>query len=205
MIDEPSAEMFRALGRDATLAERVTEQITSHIVNGQLQPGDRLPPERGWPASLASAARSCARQCAASWPKGWLKNDIAFHAGLAEAIKNELVALLLDSITDIMVTVRRLGFGVPNAALRAAKYPRAILKQVQQGNAEGAREAMRDHLAEAEATMRQALAQQAATHVGALNGTKESQSLPTRDLPLKRFEDEKEKKSQPLSTFGYER
>jgi DNA-binding FadR family transcriptional regulator len=60
--------------------------------------------------------------------------------------------------------VRRLGFSVPDAALRAAKYHRAILEQVQQGDAEGARAAMRDHLAEAEATMRQALAQQGAAH-----------------------------------------
>jgi GntR family transcriptional repressor for pyruvate dehydrogenase complex len=89
----------------------------------------------------------------------WLQNDMAFHAALAQATQNELFSLLLDSIADIMVGVRRLGFMIPDAAGRTLKYHGAILEQVRAGDAEGARAAMRDHLDEAEATMRQALAQ----------------------------------------------
>jgi GntR family transcriptional repressor for pyruvate dehydrogenase complex len=87
----------------------------------------------------------------------WLKNDMAFHALLAKATKNELFSLLLDSIADIMISVRRLGFNIPNAAARTMKYHGAILQQVQQGDPAGARAAMRVHLDEAEATMRAAL------------------------------------------------
>jgi GntR family transcriptional repressor for pyruvate dehydrogenase complex len=242
-------ELFRVLDRDATLAERVTEQIKTYIVDGQLQPGDRMPPERELARQFGvsrtvvreavralmaqgllevragsgsvvrnPSAESVAQSMALFLRVGrdnfdyhkvievrrlleieiaglaaqrrsvedldaltalleemptvgdnrdeWLKNDIAFHAVLAQATKNELFALLLDSITDIMVTVRRLGFTVPDAAARAFKYHSAIFEQVQRGDQAGAREAMRDHLAEAEATMRTALALQAAQNSG---------------------------------------
>src|SRR5690606_3383769 len=41
-----SSELFEALAREATLSARVTNRIKQYIVSGQLQPGDRLPPER---------------------------------------------------------------------------------------------------------------------------------------------------------------
>jgi GntR family transcriptional repressor for pyruvate dehydrogenase complex len=40
------AELFKAVPREATLANRVTEQIEALIVEGLLQPGQRLPSER---------------------------------------------------------------------------------------------------------------------------------------------------------------
>jgi GntR family transcriptional repressor for pyruvate dehydrogenase complex len=93
---------------------------------------------------------------------GWLKNDMAFHAMLAQATKNELFSLLLDSLADVLTGVRRMGFSVPNAAARTMKYHGAILEEVRRRDPDGARQAMRDHLDEAEATMRQALETQAA-------------------------------------------
>jgi GntR family transcriptional repressor for pyruvate dehydrogenase complex len=39
-------DLFQAIPRGSTLANRVTRQIERLIVEGQLQPGDRLPPER---------------------------------------------------------------------------------------------------------------------------------------------------------------
>src|SRR5690606_1965681 len=47
---------------------------------------------------------------------GWLRNDMDFHALLAQATKNELFSLLLDSIADVLASVRRMGFSVPNPA-----------------------------------------------------------------------------------------
>ena len=243
--NDSQGELFRMLERDATLAERVTEQIRNYIVSGQLQPGDRMPPEREL-ARQFGVSRTVVREAVRALmaqgllevragsgtivrnpspgavaqsmalllrvgrerfdyhkvmevrrlleieiaglaaerrtdedldaltalveetpglsgkPDDWLKNDMAFHAQLAQATKNELFSVLLDSITDIMVTVRRLGFTVPDAATRAYKYHSAILEQVQRGDPAGAREAMRDHLAESEATMRTALEREAA-------------------------------------------
>ena len=86
------------------------------------------------------------------------KNDVAFHAALAHATHNELFGLLLDSIADIMFKVRYLGFDVPDTIARAVKYHRAILEQIKAGDAEGARQAMREHLVESEDTQRRAMA-----------------------------------------------
>jgi GntR family transcriptional repressor for pyruvate dehydrogenase complex len=93
--------------------------------------------------------------------KHFAKNDVAFHAALADATHNKLFGLLLDSIADIMYEVRYLGFDVPGTPARALTYHHAIFEQVRAGDPEGARQAMREHLIEAEETQRQALALQA--------------------------------------------
>lgn len=50
MPNEPDSsaqnQLFKALQREPTLSERVTDQIEGLIIQSQLQPGDRLPPER---------------------------------------------------------------------------------------------------------------------------------------------------------------
>jgi GntR family transcriptional repressor for pyruvate dehydrogenase complex len=86
------------------------------------------------------------------------KTDVAFHAALARATHNELFGLLLDSVADIMFKVRYLGFDIPDAIARALRYHGAIFDQVKAGDAEGARQAMREHLIESEDTQRQAMA-----------------------------------------------
>ncbi len=86
------------------------------------------------------------------------QNDVDFHAALARATHNELFSLLLDSIADIMLKVRQLGFCVPDMPARALKYHTAIFEQIKSGDPEKARQAMHEHLIEAEDTMRQVLA-----------------------------------------------
>jgi GntR family transcriptional repressor for pyruvate dehydrogenase complex len=241
MIEQSKAALFGMLARDATLAERVTDEIKGILVSGQLRPGDRMPPEREL-ARQFGVSRTVIREAVRSLMAqgllevyagsgtivrnpsanavaesmalflqvgredfdyrkiqevrrlleveiaglaaerrtqddldalaavladtaqvgddcdGWLKNDMAFHALLAKSTKNELFSLLLDSIADIMVSVRRLGFHVPNASARTLRYHGAILKKVRAGDRAGARSAMSDHLDEAEATMRAAVA-----------------------------------------------
>ena len=237
--DTPT-ELFGMLTRDATLAERVTDQLKNLIVTGQLQSGDRMPPEREL-ARQFGVSRTVVREAVRSLmaqglvdvyagsgtivrnpsagavaesmalflqvgrqgfdhgkilevrrlleieiaglaaerrtPEdlaaleavmqeharvgadrdAWVKSDMAFHALLAQATKNELFSLLLDSIADIMMTMRRLAFTVADAPSRSLKYHGAILEQVQRGDPEGARTAMREHLVEAETTIRAAL------------------------------------------------
>jgi GntR family transcriptional repressor for pyruvate dehydrogenase complex len=84
--------------------------------------------------------------------------DMAFHTALAEATRNPLYVLLLESIAGIMRKVRELAYDIPKPTLRAYKHHAAILEQVKAGNRDGARRAMRDHLYEAEDTIQQALA-----------------------------------------------
>jgi GntR family transcriptional regulator, transcriptional repressor for pyruvate dehydrogenase complex len=244
-VADSQSVLFGALAREATLTERVTEQIKNIIVSGSLQLGDRLPPERELARQfgvsrtvIREAVRSLTAQGLLEVRAGsgsvisnpsakviaesmalflrvgrhdldyrkilevrrlleveiaglaaerhtpqdlalladileenvhigddqdrWIQNDITFHAGLADATKNELFALMLDSMREIMVGVRRLGFTIANASERTLRYHSAIYEEVKLGNAEGARAAMRAHLIEAESTMRQALVLQQA-------------------------------------------
>jgi GntR family transcriptional repressor for pyruvate dehydrogenase complex len=86
--------------------------------------------------------------------EAFVRCDMAFHAALARATHNELWSVLLDSVADLMIETRRSGFSVPGTAARAYRYHQAIYQQIEEGNAEGARNAMRQHLAEAEDTQR---------------------------------------------------
>lgn len=83
--------------------------------------------------------------------------DVAFHAALATATHNEMFSLLLDSVVGTMKQVRELGFDVPSSPSNAIKHHQAIFIRVAARDEGGARQAMRDHLAEAEQTMRRAL------------------------------------------------
>jgi GntR family transcriptional repressor for pyruvate dehydrogenase complex len=91
-------------------------------------------------------------------PEHFPQLDVMFHAVLAAATRNELFALLLDSVSDVMIRVRQMGFNVPDSSLHALRYHSEIYEQVRAGNAEGARSAMREHLIDSEAVMRQAMA-----------------------------------------------
>lgn len=234
-------DMFETIKRGTTLANRVTHQIEQLIVEGQLQPGDRLPPERDLARQFGvsrtvvreavralvaksllevqpgsgTVVRSPTPQTVAQSMTMLLRAgqreidydkvhevrrlieveiaglaaerrtpenldelaeilrqtseiqddqhcfpecDVAFHAALARATHNELFPLLLDSMADVMIKVRELGFTVPGMPTRALKHHRAIYEQVKAGDPERARQAMREHLIESEDTMRQALA-----------------------------------------------
>lgn len=237
------SELFKALERDATLTARVTDQIENLIVVGQLQPGDRLPPERELARQFEvsrTVVREAVRALAAKGllevrsgsgtvvcsptPRSvaqtmslflrvgqrdldyrkilevrrlleveiaglaaqrrtgedleameailceaesggdrdrFVRTDMAFHSALARATYNELFSVLLDSVADVMITMRQMAFDIPDAFARALKYHRAIFEQVKGGDPERARQAMREHLMEAEDTIRRALASQA--------------------------------------------
>ena len=234
-------ELFRSIRRGTTLSNRVTHQIEELIIEGHLQPGDRLPPERELarqfgvsrtvireavralvaksllevqpgsgtivrsptPESVAAsmtlllrtaqpeadydkvhevrrlleveiAGLAAERRTAEDLeeletilressetqddPDYFPECDVAFHAALAQSTHNELFPLLLDSMVDIMVEVRQLGFQVPGMPARALRHHQAVFEQVRAGESDEARQAMREHLIESEDTMRQALA-----------------------------------------------
>jgi GntR family transcriptional repressor for pyruvate dehydrogenase complex len=90
----------------------------------------------------------------------FVKWDLAFHKALAQATHNRLFPLLLESVNELMVEVRQMAFRTMGAPARSYKYHNAIYEQIKKGNPAGAREAMRDHLVEAEQTLRDALVMQ---------------------------------------------
>lgn len=90
-------------------------------------------------------------------------NDVRFHDALARATHNELFVLLLDSIADVMLEVRQIGFEGAGSHQDTLDFHRAILEQVRAGDAAGAREAMRAHLVNAEQVMRAGLERRGAS------------------------------------------
>jgi len=72
--------------------------------------------------------------------------DGAFHLGLARATGNDLFVVLLSSIEDVLLEVRRNAFGAPGMVDYAIGAHRQILDRIEAHDADGARDAMHDHL-----------------------------------------------------------
>ncbi len=102
--------------------------------------------------------------------EGFIQLDLAFHALLAKSTQNDLWILLLDTLTDLMQDGRRLGYTVPGTAERAFGHHKNIFAQIERGEADGAREAMRAHLTQAQETWLRATALLMTQTVGANNG-----------------------------------
>ena len=83
--------------------------------------------------------------------------DVSFHLRLATATQNDLLVLLLNSISGIMTKVREVAFDVPGANENARRFHLAIFKQVELGSRDGAREAMREHIENSERYMKTGL------------------------------------------------
>jgi GntR family transcriptional repressor for pyruvate dehydrogenase complex len=76
--------------------------------------------------------------------------DLAFHRAIADATRNELYSMLLDSLGAPLVDVRRTNLGRGGIARRRRIIAahRRILDAVDAGNADAARAAMESHLDE---------------------------------------------------------
>lgn len=85
------------------------------------------------------------------------RKDVEFHAALARATHNPLYAFLLDSIADVMITVRNTALRAQNGVSSTLPAHRAIFERVCAGDSKGAAKVMQQHLVEGEAVMRAAL------------------------------------------------
>lgn len=90
-------------------------------------------------------------------PETFVHTDVAFHEALAHATHNDLFVILLSSIAQTMIDVRRLGLRVPGTPARALDYHHRIFASVQDRDIPGARAAMDQHMDEAGQTMAAAL------------------------------------------------
>lgn len=86
----------------------------------------------------------------------WAQADVAFHAAIAAATHNPLYPVLLGSIADLLVEVRRTGAQLADTPAKAYRFHTAIFERVKAGDRVGARKAMQEHLRESEATFKQA-------------------------------------------------
>lgn len=116
-----------------------------------------LAAERQTPADLQRMlAELEAMQAASDDPEAWARADVAFHAAIALATHNPLYPVLLSSIADLLIEVRRTGIRLPDTPARAYRHHQAIYTAIADGNRAAARQAMQAHLRESDQTLRQA-------------------------------------------------
>ena len=92
----------------------------------------------------------------ASDPDSWARADVAFHQALAEATHNLLFPVLLGSMAQILMELRLTAAQLPETQRTAQKFHAAIFAAVRDKSPGAARGALREHMAEAEATFQRA-------------------------------------------------
>lgn len=90
-------------------------------------------------------------------PEVYIKSDVAFHAALARATKNEMLIIILDSLVEVMIEVRLLTLRVPGITSLALGHHERILDAVIAGDPGAAKAAMDAHMDQAAETLRQAV------------------------------------------------
>lgn len=78
----------------------------------------------------------------------FIRADDAFHLALAVATQNAFVPRLLESVVDVLHEHRSRIFDTPGGPARGQVHHKRILRAVEDGAPEAAREAMRGHLAQ---------------------------------------------------------
>ncbi|HEY6759285.1 MAG TPA: FadR/GntR family transcriptional regulator [Baekduia sp.] len=80
--------------------------------------------------------------------------DVEFHRLIAQAAHNSLFLVMLDSIGDILLDVRRATMGIRGRPARGLEHHRAILDRIAAREPDAARQAMRAHLEDSERAWR---------------------------------------------------
>ena len=96
------------------------------------------------------------RTAEAAGPDEWARADVDFHARLAEATHNLLFPVLLGSMADILMELRLTAARLPGTPRTAQPYHESVYRAVRSRSPAEARRAMRDHMAESEATFQRA-------------------------------------------------
>ncbi len=79
-------------------------------------------------------------------PEGYVDADVAFHALLARAARNDVLLAILEPAVDLLRASRQLSAARPGNALRALGEHGRIFERVEAGDADGARAEMHLHL-----------------------------------------------------------
>jgi GntR family transcriptional repressor for pyruvate dehydrogenase complex len=80
--------------------------------------------------------------------------DVEFHRAVAVVAHNPLFVVMLDSIGDVMLEIRRATIGIPGRPAKGVKAHRKILAAIEAHDSAAAREAMREHLRDSERAWR---------------------------------------------------
>jgi GntR family transcriptional repressor for pyruvate dehydrogenase complex len=90
-------------------------------------------------------------------PEGYVDADVEFHALLARSTRNGVLLTMLDPIVELLRASREVSASRPGSARRALREHEEILRCVEAGDAEGARQRMRLHLANTARDIEEAL------------------------------------------------
>jgi GntR family transcriptional repressor for pyruvate dehydrogenase complex len=77
---------------------------------------------------------------------GMVRADLGFHRQIIVATGNDVLVNLLDSITDLMLDMRRASLSIPTLLSDTVSGHRAILAAIERGDEQAARQAMLAHL-----------------------------------------------------------
>jgi GntR family transcriptional regulator, transcriptional repressor for pyruvate dehydrogenase complex len=124
------------------------------------------------------------RSAEAQTPEEWPQADVDFHARLAEATHNLLFPVLLGSMAQILMELRLTAAKLPGTP-RGAQVPHeAIYEAVREQSQADARRAMREHMAEAEATLQRARLAGAISTLSSAAARRERRVSPARSSTL---------------------
>ena len=166
LLDSPGrGHVVSALGQDA-----VTESLTLFLRGRKLDYGKLMEvrsvievesagraAERATPDDLDALRNAAANMVPGLAAEDAAIADVGFHRAIATATGNEFYEVLLDSIREVLITAQLPTLAEPKIVRGAIKHHAAILKQIEAGDPEGARQAMRAHLQDAERGMRSVL------------------------------------------------
>jgi GntR family transcriptional regulator, transcriptional repressor for pyruvate dehydrogenase complex len=79
-------------------------------------------------------------------PEAMAEADVAFHRAIAKVTKNELFLVLVDSISDVMMDVRRATAGQQGRFQAGLKQHERIVEAMERRDVDAAVSAMEDHL-----------------------------------------------------------
>jgi DNA-binding FadR family transcriptional regulator len=166
LVDSPRrGHTVSALGRDT-----VTESLTLYLRGRRLEYGKLMEvrsvievENAGRAAERASTEQIEALRAAAAAltpdldPEAAALADVGFHRAIATATGNEFFEVMLDSIREVLITAQLPTLADQEIIRGARAHHETILQQIVAGDPEGARAAMREHLADAERGMRSVL------------------------------------------------
>jgi GntR family transcriptional repressor for pyruvate dehydrogenase complex len=158
LADHPRrGHVVSELGRDA-----VTESLTFYLRGQQLDYGKLmevrvlvevenagLAAERASPEQLAELRDAAARLRPQLDAEAAALADVEFHRAIATGTGNEFLGVLLDSIREALITVQLPTLADPKIVRSARRAHAEILERIEARDGDGARAAMRAHLAEA--------------------------------------------------------
>jgi GntR family transcriptional repressor for pyruvate dehydrogenase complex len=109
----------------------------------------RLAAQRATDEHLAEIRRTHERLGqVADDPEAASQADVDFHRAIAKATENELFVVLVDSIGDVMMDIRRATVWQPGRVQVGIEHHHRILEALERRDVEGAARAMEDHLVE---------------------------------------------------------